>query len=96
MSLPTGKLAKFESYYFFRASLIFELLPFSIEDLTHPNMIRQDSKCDRTVCLYGYVRGCPIKKDTFIHIPGESTLSSFVEEEAIAIVNEGSLIVRMR
>ncbi|CAF1546385.1 unnamed protein product, partial [Adineta steineri] len=27
--------------------------------------------CNRTVCLYGYVRGCPIKSDTPIHIPGK-------------------------
>ena len=40
------------------------------EDLTQPDLIRQNEKCDRNICLYGYVRGCPLKKNANIHIPG--------------------------
>ena len=42
-----------------------------MEDLTNPERIRQNPKCDRTVSLYGYVRGVPLKKNTSIHIPGK-------------------------
>ncbi len=41
-----------------------------MEDLTEPELIRTNPLTNRTVCLYGYVRGCPIKSDTPIHIPG--------------------------
>ena len=40
------------------------------EDLTQPDLMRQNFKVDRTVCLYGYVRGCPLKKNSSVHIPG--------------------------
>ena len=46
------------------------LIADRMEDLTEPDLIRQNAKCDRNVCLYGYVRGCPIKRNTNIHIPG--------------------------
>ena len=42
-----------------------------MEDLTEPELIRTNPLTNRTVCLYGYVRGCPIKADTPIHIPGK-------------------------
>ncbi len=41
-----------------------------LEDLTQPDAIRQNFKCDRNICLYGYVRGCPLKRNSSIHIPG--------------------------
>lgn len=41
-----------------------------IEDITQPDLIRQNEKCDRTICFYGYVRGCALKKNANIHIPG--------------------------
>lgn len=41
-----------------------------IEDLTQPDLIRQNPKSDRTLCFYGYVRGCALKKSADIHIPG--------------------------
>jgi ribosome biogenesis protein BMS1 len=46
------------------------LIADRMEDLTEPDLIRQNAKCDRNVCLYGYVRGCPLKRNTNIHIPG--------------------------
>lgn len=41
-----------------------------MEDLTDPERVRVDRKCDRTVSLYGYVRGTNLKADTPVHIPG--------------------------
>ena len=41
-----------------------------IEDLTQPDLIRQNEKCDRDLCFYGYVRGTALKKSASIHIPG--------------------------
>lgn len=41
-----------------------------MEDLTDPELMRKDSKCDRTVCLYGYSRGSYFKNRSNIHIPG--------------------------
>ena len=42
-----------------------------IEDLTNRDVIRQHPKCDRTISLYGYVRGAPIKNNSTVHIAGE-------------------------
>eukprot|EP00026_Physarum_polycephalum_P001142 Phypoly_transcript_01143.p1 GENE.Phypoly_transcript_01143~~Phypoly_transcript_01143.p1 ORF type:complete len:1209 (+),score=274.43 Phypoly_transcript_01143:529-3627(+) len=41
-----------------------------IEDITEPETVRQDQYCDRTVCLYGYVRGTHLKPHVKVHIPG--------------------------
>ncbi|KAJ7984632.1 hypothetical protein DPEC_G00356780 [Dallia pectoralis] len=41
-----------------------------MEDLTDPEMIRVDPKCDRTVSLYGYLRGTFLKNKGQVHIPG--------------------------
>lgn len=54
--------------FFFIESMFFSSI--SMEDLTEPELIRTNPLANRTVCLYGYVRGCPIKADTPIHIPG--------------------------
>eukprot|EP01129_Flabellula_baltica_P013705 TRINITY_DN6420_c0_g1_i1.p1 TRINITY_DN6420_c0_g1~~TRINITY_DN6420_c0_g1_i1.p1 ORF type:complete len:1065 (-),score=328.05 TRINITY_DN6420_c0_g1_i1:435-3395(-) len=41
-----------------------------VEDITDPENVRRDNKCDRTVVVYGYIRGTNLKKDTKVHIPG--------------------------
>ncbi|KAI1887223.1 hypothetical protein AGOR_G00203970 [Albula goreensis] len=41
-----------------------------MEDLTDPEALRVDPKCDRTVCLYGYLRGTYLKNKSQVHIPG--------------------------
>ncbi|XP_023726998.1 ribosome biogenesis protein BMS1 homolog, partial [Cryptotermes secundus] len=41
-----------------------------LEDLTPPELIRQNPKVDRTVSLYGFVRGMALNKMSSIHIPG--------------------------
>lgn len=43
-----------------------------MEDITDPEKARKDEKLDRSVCLYGYVRGTHFKKNSFAHIPGQS------------------------
>ncbi|XP_029954384.1 ribosome biogenesis protein BMS1 homolog isoform X1 [Salarias fasciatus] len=41
-----------------------------MEDLTDPERIRTDPKCDRTVSLYGFLRGTLLKNRGQVHIPG--------------------------
>lgn len=38
--------------------------------MTQPDQIRQNEKCDRNVCLYGYVRGSGLKNKSNVHLPG--------------------------
>ncbi|KAL7289737.1 hypothetical protein TKK_0016345 [Trichogramma kaykai] len=46
------------------------LLVDRIEDLTDPELIRQNQKTDRTVSVYGYIRGIPLLKSSLVHIAG--------------------------
>ena len=46
------------------------LLADRMEDMTRAERIRENPKCDRTVCLYGYARGSPVQPHQDIHIPG--------------------------
>ncbi|KAM4703708.1 ribosome biogenesis protein BMS1 homolog [Rhinophrynus dorsalis] len=46
------------------------LLADRMEDLTNPEDIRLDPKCDRKVSLYGYLRGAYLKNKGQVHIPG--------------------------
>ncbi|CAG5122656.1 unnamed protein product, partial [Candidula unifasciata] len=41
-----------------------------MEDITNPENIRQNPKCDRTVSLYGYMRGTHMKSKSMVHIAG--------------------------
>lgn len=41
-----------------------------MEDLTNPEDIRTNAKCDRKVSLYGYLRGAHMKNKSQIHMPG--------------------------
>ena len=46
-----------------------------IEDLTPRELIRTSKgKCDRTVTVYGYVRGTNLRLGTKVHIPGVGDL----------------------
>ncbi|KAF8133419.1 DUF663-domain-containing protein [Boletus edulis] len=52
------------------------LLADRIEDLTPRETIRASKgKCDRTVTLYGYLRGTNLRESTKIHIPGVGDLN---------------------
>ncbi|XP_059476244.1 ribosome biogenesis protein BMS1 homolog [Neocloeon triangulifer] len=46
------------------------LLADRIEDITPPEQVRQNPKVDRTLCLYGWVRGVPLNQKSSVHIPG--------------------------
>ncbi|XP_078658723.1 ribosome biogenesis protein BMS1 homolog isoform X2 [Branchiostoma floridae x Branchiostoma belcheri] len=41
-----------------------------MEDLTSPEDVRQNPKCDRTVALYGFLRGAHMRANSSVHIPG--------------------------
>lgn len=41
-----------------------------MEDLTNPEEVRRKPKCDRTISLYGYVRGTNLHPGSSVHIPG--------------------------
>ncbi|KAJ7324387.1 hypothetical protein JRQ81_017407 [Phrynocephalus forsythii] len=41
-----------------------------MEDLTNPEEIRVNPKCDRKISLYGYLRGAHLKNNSQIHMPG--------------------------
>lgn len=41
-----------------------------MEDITSPALVEQDPECERTICLYGFVRGIPLHKSSSIHISG--------------------------
>ncbi|KAF3451015.1 hypothetical protein FNV43_RR07104 [Rhamnella rubrinervis] len=40
------------------------------EDVTPPQRVHVNNKCDRNITLYGYLRGCNLKKGTKVHIAG--------------------------
>jgi ribosome biogenesis protein BMS1 len=46
------------------------MLADRIEDLTDPEQVRIEPKCDRTMTFYGYLRGTNMKQGSRIHIPG--------------------------
>ncbi|KAI3913253.1 hypothetical protein MKW92_046682 [Papaver armeniacum] len=46
------------------------LLVDHFEDVTSPALVHMDGKCKRDIILYGYLRGCDIKKGTKVHIAG--------------------------
>ncbi|KAM5236502.1 ribosome biogenesis protein BMS1 homolog [Ctenodactylus gundi] len=46
------------------------ILADRMEDLTNPEDIRTDIKCDRKVSVYGYLRGAHLKNKSQIHMPG--------------------------
>ncbi|KAJ3682923.1 hypothetical protein LUZ60_013150 [Juncus effusus] len=46
------------------------LLTDRFEDVTPPDQVRVNKKCDRNVILYGYLRGCNMKKGSKVHISG--------------------------
>jgi hypothetical protein len=40
------------------------------EDVTPPETVRLNPKADRSLLLYGYLRGSPLKPHTRIHLAG--------------------------
>uniref|UniRef100_A0A0K0FM02 Bms1l protein (inferred by orthology to a zebrafish protein) n=1 Tax=Strongyloides venezuelensis TaxID=75913 RepID=A0A0K0FM02_STRVS len=46
------------------------ILTDRFEDLTNPEEIRKNPKCDRNISLYGYIRGSNMKSENDVHIAG--------------------------
>lgn len=47
------------------------LLADRMTDVTHPGLVEADPKCDRSVALYGYLRGTPLRAEKApVHVPG--------------------------
>lgn len=40
------------------------------EDVTNPDLIAQEPNMSRTIAMYGYVRGKPLRPNQMVHIPG--------------------------
>ncbi|KAL6902026.1 hypothetical protein ACP4OV_004902 [Aristida adscensionis] len=51
------------------------LLVDRLEDVTPPETVRLNRKCDRNITLYGYLRGCNMKRGTKVHITGAGDFS---------------------
>jgi ribosome biogenesis protein BMS1 len=41
-----------------------------VDDITDPEKIRQNAKCDRNIVLFGYIHGTNLKQTMKVHIPG--------------------------
>ncbi|GJJ14677.1 hypothetical protein Clacol_008943 [Clathrus columnatus] len=72
-------LSRFISVMKFRP-LIFRnshpyLLADRIEDATPREEVRLHPKCDRTVILFGYLRGTNLKANMMVHVPGAGDLN---------------------
>ncbi|PIA42098.1 hypothetical protein AQUCO_02100155v1 [Aquilegia coerulea] len=77
-----GKYAKREIHNLARFISVMKFHPLSwrishpyvlvdrFEDVTPPEKVHMNKKCDRNVTLYGYLRGCNMKKGTKVHIAG--------------------------
>jgi ribosome biogenesis protein BMS1 len=40
------------------------------EDITDPNLVDEDKNCERSIVLYGYVRGTHLKPNMKVHLIG--------------------------
>ncbi|CAF1070682.1 unnamed protein product [Rotaria sp. Silwood1] len=90
-------LARFISVMKFKPSTWKTTHPFVVadrmEDLTEPELIRTDPLCNRTICLYGYVRGCcgDYKLNNISVLPDPCTLPadrSTKTKQARRVLNE--------
>ncbi|CAI0447284.1 unnamed protein product [Linum tenue] len=45
------------------------------EDVTPLERVRENSKCDRNVTVYGYLRGCNLKREMKVHVAGVGDFS---------------------
>ena len=67
-------LARFISVMKFRPLSWRQSHPYLVvdrfEDTTSPETIRKNPKCDRDICIYGYLRGTNWKQGTTAHIAG--------------------------
>ena len=40
------------------------------QDITPPERLQRDPTCDREVAVYGYLRGCNMKRNMRVHLAG--------------------------
>ena len=45
-----------------------------MEQLTLPEEIKTNPQCDRSICLFGYMRGACMKPGSRVHIPGQNLI----------------------
>ncbi|CEG78865.1 Putative GTP-binding protein AARP2 involved in 40S ribosome biogenesis [Rhizopus microsporus] len=73
-NLEIQNLSRFISVMKFRPLVWRNTHPYviadRIEDLTDPELVHRKPTCDRTVTLYGYLRGTNLKTGMRVHIPG--------------------------
>lgn len=50
----------------------------NVQDITNQEAIRRNPQCDRTVVLFGYLRGCNLRMGQRVHIAG---VDDFTVEE---------------
>ncbi len=46
------------------------------QDITPPERVRADPKCDREVTVYGYARGCNLRPGARLHLAGVGDFSA--------------------
>ena len=67
-------LGRFISVMKFRPLLWRSTHPYVVvdrlEDMTPPSRLHENPKCNRNICLYGFVRGVHLRNHCPIHIPG--------------------------
>ncbi|XP_072983897.1 uncharacterized protein [Typha latifolia] len=80
--LISGKYPKREIHNLARFISVIKTVPLSwrmshpyllvdrFEDVTPPGRLHMNSKCDRNITLYGYLRGCNMKRGTKVHVTG--------------------------
>ncbi|KAF8728587.1 hypothetical protein HU200_017852 [Digitaria exilis] len=85
--LDNGKYTKREVHNLARFISVIKPVPLSwrmahpyllvdrFEDITPPESVRLNRKCDRKITLYGYLRGCNMKRGTKVHITGAGDFS---------------------
>lgn len=84
--LINGKYSKREIHNLSRFISVMKFHPLSwrishpyivadrFEDVTPPDRVHMNKKCDRNITLYGYLRGCNMKRGTKVHIAGMGDL----------------------
>ena len=74
MNQEVANLTRFISVIKFRPIMWRQNHPYvlvdRVEDMTDPDEVARNKKCDRTVALYGFSRGANMNPKNPIHIPG--------------------------
>ncbi|CAD5223571.1 unnamed protein product [Bursaphelenchus okinawaensis] len=108
LKVEVRNLARFISVMKFRPMQWRDAHPFVLcdrmEDITDAESVRGDPKVDRSVCLYGWLRGTYLRNHTAVHVPGIGDLQlksvavlpdpcPFPEKEAKRSLNQKERVV---